>query len=130
MALLSIPRMPFQSPFSSVPSNIIFESSHFDVVGLFGRSLADLHLLASNTLDLSDNSIAFPSKIIYPLDFFPHSNPTHQAMVDEFFGVLESFLGTKRVEISLAERWDQCPPPEANGKPLKQYLSKVRSHPL
>ncbi|KAJ6180918.1 hypothetical protein N7519_011379 [Penicillium mononematosum] len=45
-------------------------------------------------------------------------------MVDEFVGVLESFLGTKRVNISLAERWEQCPPSEANGKPLKQYLSK------
>ena len=76
-------------------------------------------------MDLSDNSTAFPSKIIYPLDFFPHSNPQHQAIVDEFVGVLESFLGTKRVEISLAERWEKCPPLEANGKPLKQYLSKV-----
>jgi hypothetical protein len=54
-----------------------------------------------------------------------NSNPQHQAMVDEFVGVLESFLGTKRVNISLAERWEQCPPSEVNGKPLKQYLSKV-----
>lgn len=96
-------------------------------MGLLGRSLSDLHLLASTTLDLKDSSTAFPSKIIYPLDFFPHSNSTHQAMVDEFVGVLEDFLGTKRVEISLAEKWEQCPPLEANGKPLKQYMSKVRS---
>lgn len=94
-------------------------------MGLFGRSLSDLHYIASHTLDLNDNSTAFPSKIIYPLDFFPHSNPQHQAMVDEFVEILENFLGTKRVEISIAERWEKCPPLEANGKPLKQYLSKV-----
>ncbi|KAJ5480157.1 hypothetical protein N7530_005666 [Penicillium desertorum] len=109
---------------STSMDGIVVNSPHFDVVGLFGRSLSDLHHLASCTLDLSDNSTAFPSKIIYPLDFFLHSNPHHQAMVDELVGVLESFLGTKRVNISLAERWEQCPPSEANGKPLKQYLSK------
>ncbi|KAJ5726505.1 uncharacterized protein N7483_007862 [Penicillium malachiteum] len=109
---------------STSMDGIVVNSPHFDVVGLFGRSLTDLHLLASKTLDLGDNSTSFPSKIIYPLDFFPHSNPTHQAMVDEFGGVLETLLDTKRVEISLAERWDQCPPAEANGKPLREYLSK------
>lgn len=46
-------------------------------------------------------------------------------MADEFVGVFENFLGTKRVEISLAEIWNQCPPSEASGKPLKEYLSKV-----
>lgn len=127
VALLLILRMPLQSHHPYKPSSIDLKSRHFDVVGIFGRSLTDLHLLASNTLDLSDNSTAFPSKIIYPLDFFPHSKPTHQAMVDDFVGILENFLGTQRVEISLAQRWDQCPPPEANGKPLKQYLAKACS---
>ncbi|KAJ6006803.1 hypothetical protein N7451_004747 [Penicillium sp. IBT 35674x] len=109
---------------STSMDGIVVNSPHFDVVGLFGRSLSDLYHLASHSLDLSDNATTFPSKIIYPLDFFPHSNPHHQAMVDEFVGTLESFLGVKRVEISLAERWEQCPPLEANGKPLKQYLAK------
>ncbi|KAF9252091.1 hypothetical protein DTO006G1_2838 [Penicillium roqueforti] len=109
---------------STSMDGIVLNSPHFDVVGLFGRSLSDLHYIASHTLDLNDNSTAFPSKIIYPLDFFPHSNPQHQAMVDEFVEILENFLGTKRVEISIAERWEKCPPLEANGKPLKQYLSK------
>ena len=76
-------------------------------------------------MDLSSNSTKFPSKILYPLDFFPHSNAQHQAMVDDFVGVLEDFLGTKKIEFSIAERWDKCPPAEAQGKPLKQYLAKV-----
>lgn len=68
--------------------------------------------------------VKFPKKILYPLDFFPHSNKTHQKMVDEFIRVLENFLGTKRVEFSIAERWEKCPPPQANGVPMKQYLTK------
>lgn len=46
-------------------------------------------------------------------------------MVDEFISVLEKFLGTKRVEFSIAERWAQFPPAVANEKPLKEYLAKV-----
>lgn len=97
----------------------------FDVVGLFSRELSSLQHIVSRTLNVKEEFKAFPKKIIYPLDFFRHSNPKHQAMVDEFIGILENFLGTKRVEISLAERWQQCPPPEANGKSLTTYLSKV-----
>ncbi|KAJ5930812.1 hypothetical protein N7466_006305 [Penicillium verhagenii] len=113
---------------STSMDDIVVNSPHFDVVGLFGRSLSDLHHIASRTLNLSDGSTSFPTKIIYPLDFSPHSNPQHQAMVEEFVGVLESFLGTKRVEISLADRWEACPPLEANGKPLKEYLAKAGAH--
>jgi hypothetical protein len=99
----------------------------YDVVGPFSRNLDDLHYLVSKTLDVTNKSTKFPQKILYPLDFFPHSNPKHQAMVDEFVSVLEKFLGTKRLEFSIAERWAQCPPPEAGGKPLKQYVAKVCS---
>lgn len=97
----------------------------FDVVGLFSRELSSLQHIVSKTLDVNENIKTFPKKIIYPLDFFPHSNPKHQAMVDDLIGILESFLGTKRVEISLAEKWQQCPPHEANGKSLTTYLAKV-----
>lgn len=102
---------------------ILTITRHFDVVGIFSRSLADLHHIVSNTMDLSDTT--FPSRAIYPLDFFPHSNPQHQAMFEDFIGILENFLGTKRIEIRLAERWAKCPPVESNGKSLKEYLSKV-----
>lgn len=76
-------------------------------------------------MDLADVPLKFPTRILYPLDFFPHSNNEHQRMVEEFIGVLESFLGTKRVEFSIADRWSQCPPDAAQGKSLKEYLPKV-----
>jgi hypothetical protein len=46
-------------------------------------------------------------------------------MVDEFTSVLEKFLGTKRLDFSIAERWEQCPPAAAKGKTLKEYTAKV-----
>lgn len=104
---------------------IHLNDSAFDVVGHFSRDLSDLHHIVSHTLDVSDKSKTFPSKILYPLDFFPHSNKIHQAMVDQFTSILENFLGTKRVEFSIAERWAQCPPKAAEGKPLKEYLAKL-----
>ncbi|KAK9769981.1 putative Amidase [Seiridium cardinale] len=112
---------------STSMKGVMINSPLFDVVGLFSRSLEDLHHIASCTLDLADASTKFPKKILYPLDFFPHSNPEHQAMVDEFISVLGKFLGTERVEFSIAERWSQCPPPEAKGKTLKEYLAKASS---
>ena len=97
------------------------------MVGLFSRDLSDLRRLLSSTMNLEKCTNRFPSKILYPLDFFPYSDRKHQAMVDEFVGVLERFLGAKRMEFSIAERWEKCPPREAEGKPLKQYLAKVRN---
>lgn len=97
----------------------------FDVVGLFSRTLDNLYDLASKTMDLPDTPLKFPPRILYPLDFFPHSNYEHQRMVEEFIGALESLLGTKRVEFSIAERWSQCPPEAAQGKSLMEYLPKV-----
>ncbi|KAH8759977.1 amidase signature domain-containing protein [Diaporthe sp. PMI_573] len=115
---------------STSMKGIVVNSPMFDVVGLFSRELSSLQHIVSRTLDVNKEFKTFPKKIIYPLDFFPHSDSKHQAMVDDLIGILENFLGTKRVEISLAERWEQCPPPEANGKSLRPYLSKSAFWPM
>ncbi|KAI1357319.1 putative amidase [Xylaria arbuscula] len=109
---------------STSMAGIVVNSPLFDVVGLFSRTLNNLHDLASLTLNLPPAPVKFPTRILYPLDFFPHSNSKHQAMVDKFIGALERLLGTKRVEFSIAERWSQCPPEQARGKSLKDYLPK------
>lgn len=46
-------------------------------------------------------------------------------MVDDYVHVLESYLDVKRTTFSFVERWSQCPPEEAGGKPLKEFLTKV-----
>ncbi|KAF2820533.1 hypothetical protein CC86DRAFT_411834 [Ophiobolus disseminans] len=103
---------------------ILITYKAFDVVGHFSRSLDDLKHIVANTLDTLTQWEKFPSRILYPLDFFPHSNPTHQAMVEEAVCLLENFLNTKRVELIIAERWTRCPPAAAKGKSLKEYLAK------
>ncbi|KAF2652401.1 putative amidase [Lophiostoma macrostomum CBS 122681] len=89
----------------------------FDVVGHFSRTLEDLNLIVSSSLDLPRQWTKYPSRILYPTDFFPHGNAKHQAMVEELVSVLEKFLGTKRIEFNIADRWNRCPPAEALGKP-------------
>ena len=46
-------------------------------------------------------------------------------MVDDYVDVLESYLEVKRTTFSFVERWSLCPPEEAGGKPLKEFLAKV-----
>lgn len=99
-------------------------TSNFDVIGILGRQLQSIHHIAAATLDIQ-NGERYPSKILYPKDFFPHSNKNQQAMVEEFVRVLENFLGVKRTEFSFADRWDKCPPAAAKGKPIKEYLARV-----
>ena len=108
-------------------SNTILQaiSSDFDVVGILGRKLESIRDILSLTHDVKDAN-KFPSKILYPEDFFPHSNKNQQAMVDNFVTVLEDFLGVKAIRFSLAERWRQRPPSEAGGRSLTDYLVQVR----
>jgi len=46
-------------------------------------------------------------------------------MVDDFVSVLEAFLNTKRVKFRISDNWAKCPPLEAGGKSLDEYLQKV-----
>ncbi|KAK6527768.1 hypothetical protein TWF694_004748 [Orbilia ellipsospora] len=101
----------------------------FDVIGFFSRSLSDLHKVSLETLNIP-NCTNYPKRIIYPLDFLPKQDKTQQAMIEEFVSVLEKFLGVKRVEINMAERWDKCPPAAANGKSLKEYLKNSAYWPM
>lgn len=98
--------------------------SNFDVVGLFGRSLDELSLATQNTLDVPLHSGKFPTKILYPLDFFPLVEKTHQVLVEEFIGVVETYLGIKRVGFRMSDRWAESPPEEAKGKSLSEYMAK------
>ena len=95
---------------------------------MFSRSVKGLEYLTSQTLDVKKTD-HFPKKILYPTDFFPHSNPDQQEMVEQFISRVEKFLGVRRTIFSMKDRWDKCPPEAAKGKTLKEYLAKVSSNP-
>jgi hypothetical protein len=46
-------------------------------------------------------------------------------MMDLFVGELEKLLGFRKTEVNIADRWTECPPPEADGKSLNDYVDKV-----
>ncbi|KAI8628594.1 putative amidase [Xylariaceae sp. FL1651] len=104
-----------------VPAN----SPKFDTVGQFGRSLDDLHYIVAHTFENIEHTFSgFPTKILYPREFYPLVNLEHQALVEEFVRMLEKFLGTKRVPFSFVDEWEKNPPKEAQGMPLLKYTEK------
>ncbi|KAF5530149.1 amidase signature domain-containing protein [Fusarium mexicanum] len=104
-----------------IPAN----SPAFDTVGQFGRSLDDLHFIVSRTFENIPQSFSeFPSKILYPREFYPLANAEQQAMTEEFVKILEDFLGVKRTPFSFVEEWEKSPPQDAGGLSLLNYTEK------
>ncbi|KAJ0123645.1 amidase [Diaporthe amygdali] len=102
-----------------------------DTLGLLSRDIDGLrNLLASSSPALQHNAVQPPKRILYCTDFFPHSNADQQVLIDDFVKLLEAHLGVERTNISLAERWAQCPPPESKGKDLKTYIEKTAYYPF
>lgn len=110
-------------------SGVVKQCSEYDTIGFLSRDLGSLHRIAKSALELKSFDSP-PKRILYPSDFFPHSNARQQTMVDDYVDVLESYLGVKRITFSFVERWSQCPPEEAGGKPLKEFLSKSGYYPF
>lgn len=113
-----------------------------DALGLLSRDLGSLSSLIkeSTALKLNTSSVSgktqcppsyysswnqLPTEILYPADFYPVANTAQQAIIDEYVALLEDFLGVKKTEMSIADRWMQNPPMEADGKPVQEYLAKV-----
>ena len=46
-------------------------------------------------------------------------------MIEEFVRSLERVLEVTRTEVSIAERWSQCPPEEAGDKSIQDYFVEV-----
>ncbi|KAJ5726210.1 uncharacterized protein N7483_007567 [Penicillium malachiteum] len=102
-----------------------------DAIGILGRDLQATHRFVKATVKAGPGDInEFPSQIIYPADFLPYGDSKMQAIVDEFVKNLECYLGVERSVISIAERWLQCPPIQANGRPIPKFLEKVGYYPF
>ncbi|KAI1740718.1 putative amidase [Xylaria scruposa] len=116
---------------STSMKGILTNSPKFDTVGQFGRSLDDLHRIVSHTFEnIHHNFSGFPSKILYPSEFYPLANAKQQALTEEFISILEDFLGVRRTSFSFAKEWDKRPPEKAGGMPLLKYTEKSAFHAL
>ncbi|KAG8164618.1 hypothetical protein KVR01_004893 [Diaporthe batatas] len=102
-------------------------SERYDTVGLFSRRLEDLVSAAKHSLQVSDRSVEMPRRIFYPTDYFPLADDKHQKLIEQFVQNLESHLDAQRVEVNIAQLWQDHPPsPSPTARlPLQQYLSKA-----
>lgn len=116
-------------------------SREFDTVGIFARDLKCLQTFVEATLDSPSkfktvcqgsstqppfaNNQQLPKEILYSTEFIPHGNSAGQGLIDKFVAILEKFLGVKRTNFTLADRWAADPPAEAKGKSLAEYAYKV-----
>lgn len=82
-----------RTSFGTLPTAGMKESCKlFDTVGLLSRSVDGLHSVVNATGHF-DNSESFPSRLLYPTDFFPQADAEQQNITDEFVHILEEFLG-------------------------------------
>ncbi|KAF5611513.1 amidase [Fusarium subglutinans] len=69
---------------STSMNGIPVNSPAFDTVGQFGRSLDDLQFIVSHTFEnIHQNFSEFPSRILYPKEFYPLANAEQQAMTED-----------------------------------------------
>ncbi|KAI1151518.1 amidase signature enzyme [Nemania diffusa] len=113
------------------PTGLYPSSSVFDTVGYFCRSLDMFQAFSRSTLGPYVAEFeSFPRTILYPTDFFPSQDETQQHIVESFISILEDFLSVRRTEFSLADRWTDSPPPEAEGKSLAKYMNRAGYNPF
>ena len=65
-----------------------------------------------------------PTEIIYPAEYFPVIDPEWQGMMDEFVGILENFLGSKRIPLSVVGAWESSKPEFVEEPDVRKYLAK------
>ncbi|KAI4231268.1 MAG: hypothetical protein LQ349_005714 [Xanthoria aureola] len=96
-------------------------------IGFLSRKLDSLQELVRDTTNLKEPK-TFPTRILYPKEFFPVANGEQQILLENYVCVLENHLKTSRTDFSLIDRWARCPPAEAEGKSLNDYLGNSTYH--
>jgi hypothetical protein len=102
-------------------------SRRYETVGLFGRRLEDLVSAAQHSLAVSDRNVELPRHVFYPTDYFPLVDVKHQKLVEQFVQNLETHLDVRRIEVNIAQLWEDYPPSTSPTvrMPLQQYLRKA-----
>ncbi|KAJ8129848.1 hypothetical protein O1611_g3785 [Lasiodiplodia mahajangana] len=104
-----------------------------DAVGLLVRSIDAMQTVVDESISDTGTTVAdqaLPKEILYPIDFFPMANAEQQKLVERFVSDLESYLGVKVTRMSIADRWEKCPPVEAAGKTIQQFIDKSAYNPF
>jgi hypothetical protein len=89
--------------------------------------LEDLASAAKHSLSINAKSVKPPRQIFYPTDYFPLTDAKHQNLVEQFVQNLEIQFNIERVEVNIAQLWEDHPPSASQTvrMPLNQYLRKA-----
>ncbi|KAI0198309.1 amidase signature domain-containing protein [Astrocystis sublimbata] len=104
-----------------------------DTIGLLARSIEGMQTLVDSSISGVGETIPdqpFPKEILYPTDFFPMADPQQQKLIERFISDLESYLGVNATHMSIADRWKECPPDEASGKTIQEFIDKAPYNPF
>ncbi len=71
------------------------------------------------------NLLQVGTRILYPTDYLPTQNVAQTRLIESFIENLESLLGIKRTEISLADMWRESKPDLVEETDLAEYLKTV-----
>ncbi|KAK4447245.1 amidase [Podospora aff. communis PSN243] len=81
----------------------------YDTFGLLARSPA----IIRDVLRVGGNAVRsahWPTKLLYPSEWFPVANKEQQQMNLEFLKALENYLGLKHTKFSVEEEWKRTGP--------------------
>jgi Asp-tRNA(Asn)/Glu-tRNA(Gln) amidotransferase A subunit family amidase len=83
-------------------------ATEFDTAGFFARDPELFYKIsnlwfAESPAALNNSFTSFPTKLIYPLDYFPLLNPEAQSLYDNFMDTLERELGMIRTPLNFTE---------------------------
>nr|ODN88537.1 hypothetical protein L204_06392 [Cryptococcus depauperatus CBS 7855] len=94
----------------SIPvEGIVSACELFDTVGLLARTTSKIQDVVT-ALGTSEDHGDWPTRILYPTDWFPVNDVRQQRMNDAFVKALEDLLGVTHTKISLTEEWTKsCP---------------------
>ncbi|KAK2747761.1 hypothetical protein FQN57_001791 [Myotisia sp. PD_48] len=97
-----------------------------DTVGGFARDAASLAKLSRALYgSVTDHQFSKkPSKILYPVEYWPKTSPEHDAVLESFIVKLEQYTGVQRTRINLEDIWQKTKPVSDNIT-LAEYFEHV-----
>lgn len=108
--------------------NVIPLCHELDTAGVFARNAATwskvMHAWYENFTDYTEH----PKKLFYQNSSFPAVNTTAGALIEEFVGKVEKFLGTKREFVNISSQWEETQP--SGTAAISKFLNTVSPAPV
>ncbi|KAK0621468.1 amidase signature domain-containing protein [Bombardia bombarda] len=101
---------------------VVPASPSVDAISVLFRSppVAAVLLESMNLRDVPQEN--WPTRIVYPSEWYTADNQAQHGITDKFVSALESLLQVKRTELNFSEEWARSGPQELRSNPLSQCM--------